>query len=60
MESLQIFTQFIDNTVNEPNANSLLHTFYTNLSEHEKEIFVIALIGHATTTHKLLEYERMK
>ncbi|WP_279850391.1 hypothetical protein [Lonepinella koalarum] len=37
MESLQIFTQFIDNTVNEPNANSLLHTHSTRIYPNTKK-----------------------
>ncbi|WP_439242361.1 hypothetical protein [Lonepinella sp. BR2474] len=60
MNPLQKFTKYIDDTMDELHAISLLHTFYSNLPEHEKEIFVIALIGHVTTTHKLLEHEKMK
>ncbi|WP_153985850.1 hypothetical protein [Lonepinella koalarum] len=53
-------TKIIEDAMNDIHAISLLHTYYTNLTENDKPIFVTALIGHATTTHKLLEHERMK
>lgn len=51
--SLQKYTKIIDNFLAEQHAISLLHTFYTDLPEEEKAIFVTALIGGAVINYKI-------
>lgn len=51
--SLQQYNKIIDNFIESKNAISLLHTFYTDLPEEEKAIFVTALIGQAVVNYQL-------
>lgn len=53
--SLQQYTKIIDNFLANQHAISLLHTFYTDLPEEEKAIFVTALIGQAVVSYKLAQ-----
>lgn len=54
---LQKYTKLIDDFINQDQAMSLLFDTYQAMTpEQEKEKFVLALIGSAVTTHKLLQY----
>ncbi|MBV7389009.1 hypothetical protein KRX11_10250 [Pasteurellaceae bacterium TAE3-ERU1] len=53
---LQKYTKLIDDFINDSDAMSLLFTTYQSINdEPEKEKFVLALIGSAVTTQKLLQ-----
>lgn len=55
------YTKLIDDFINDNNAMSLLFDTYQSIEEqNEKEKFVLALIGSAVTTHKILQYKNGK
>lgn len=54
---LQKHTKLIDDFINENDAMSLLFDTYQAMenNKEDQEKFVLALIGHAVTSHKLLQ-----
>ncbi|QIA76141.1 hypothetical protein [Rodentibacter caecimuris] len=56
---LQKHTKLIDNFINDEHAMSLLFDTYQAMSNNkeDQEKFVLALIGHSVTSHKLLQFK---
>lgn len=58
--TLQAQIKIIDNFCDDKHAETLLFNHYNDLNEPQKQAFVIALIGKAVATQKILNHQLHK
>lgn len=56
--NLQKFILKVDQDLNSPDALLLLNTHYKQLTEQEKELFVLALMGKIVELNSLIKHEK--
>lgn len=56
--NLQKFILKVDQDLNSPDALLLLNTHYKQLTEQEKELFVLALMGKVVELNSLIKHEK--
>lgn len=56
--NLQKFILKVDQDLNSPDSLLLLNTHYKQLTEQEKELFVLALMGKVVELNSLIKHEK--
>lgn len=56
--NLQKFILKVDQDLKSPDALLLLNTHYKQLTEQEKELFVLALMGKVVELNSLIKHEK--